>query len=94
VLAQLAAGPSRRLVGLASSEAIPIRAHAAVLDAADATVGEVTSGTVSPTLGRPVMLAYVATGALDGRPLRAAVRDKRPAVEVVKLPFVPKRYRR
>jgi aminomethyltransferase len=94
VLAQLAAGPSRRLVGLASSEAIPIRAHAAVLDAADATVGEVTSGTVSPTLGRPVMLAYVAASALDGRPLRTAVRDKRPAVEVVKLPFVPKRYRR
>ncbi len=94
ILAQLAEGPSRRLVGLVSSEAIPIRAHAPILDASDATVGEVTSGTVSPTLGRPVMLAYVSTAALDGRPLRAAVRDKRPSVEVAKLPFVPKRYRR
>jgi aminomethyltransferase len=94
ILAQLADGPARRLVGLVSSEAIPIRAHAAILDAADAPVGEVTSGTVSPTLGRPVMMAFVRTAALDGRPLRAAVREKRPVVEVAKLPFVPKRYRR
>jgi aminomethyltransferase len=58
-------------------------------------VGEVTSGTVSPTLGRPVMLAYLRADAIaDGRPLCAAVRDKRPKVEVAKLPFVPKRYRR
>ena len=40
------------------------------------------------------MLAYVESAALDGRALRAAVRDRRPAVEVAKLPFVPKRYRR
>ncbi len=94
VLAQLADGPARRLVGLVSADAIPIRAHAAILDASDAPVGEVTSGTVSPTLGRPVMLALVATAALDGRPLRASVRDRRPSVEVAKLPFVPKRYKR
>jgi len=95
ILAQLADGPSRRLVGLTSTQAIPIRAHAALLDAADSQVGEVTSGTVSPTLGQPVMLAYVQSAALaDARALRASVRDKRPAVGVVKLPFVPKRYRR
>ena len=46
------------------------------------------------TLGKPVMLALVQAAALDGRPLRAAVRDKRPALEVVRPPFVPKRYRR
>jgi aminomethyltransferase len=95
ILGQLAAGAPRRLVGLASSEAIPIRAHAALLDADDATVGEVTSGTVSPTLGRPVMLAYLRADALaDGRALRAVVRDRRPGVAVTPLPFVPKRYRR
>jgi aminomethyltransferase len=94
VLAQLAAGPTRRLVGLVSGESIPIRAHAPILDASDAIVGEVTSGTVSPSLGRPMMLALVQAAALDGRALRASVRDKRPAVEVTKLPFVPKRYKR
>ena len=95
VLAQLADGTSRRLVGLTSPEAIPVRAHAALLDACDAAVGEVTSGTVSPTLNRPVMLGYVDAAALaDGRALRAAVRERRPRVEVAKLPFVPKRYKR
>ncbi|HYF60892.1 MAG TPA: glycine cleavage system aminomethyltransferase GcvT [Burkholderiaceae bacterium] len=95
ILGQLATGPSRRLVGLGSTEPVPIRAHAAILDAGDAPVGEVTSGTVSPTLGRPVMLAYVAAEALaDARPLRAAVRDRRPSVVPSPLPFVPKRYRR
>jgi aminomethyltransferase len=95
VLAALAAGPARRLVGLVSGDTVPVRGHAPILDDLDAMVGEVTSGTVSPTLGRPVMLAYVASRTLaDARPLRAAVRDKRPALEVVKLPFVPKRYRR
>jgi aminomethyltransferase len=95
VLAAFARGPTRRLVGLTSSDTVPVRGQAQVLGPDDAVVGEVTSGTVSPTLGRPVMLAYVDAAALaDGRPLRAAVRDKRPMLEVVKLPFVPKRYRR
>jgi aminomethyltransferase len=95
LLAQLADGPVRRLVGLVSNDTIPVRAHAPVLDESGASVGEVTSGTVSPSLGRPVMLAYVATEAIaSGRPLRASVRDKRPVVTVTPLPFVPKRYKR
>jgi aminomethyltransferase len=100
VLAQLRDGAPRRLVGLVSDEAIPIRAHTKVLDAAGREVGEVTSGTVSPSLGKPVMLAYLArealpvAGAADLPGLHAAVRDKRPAVRVAPLPFVPKRYKR
>jgi len=95
VLGDFARGPTRKLVGLSSSEAIPIRAHAKLVDPAEREVGEVSSGTVSPTLGRPVMLAWVDTQALaDGLALRAVVRDKRPAVTVTALPFVPKRYRR
>ena len=93
VLAQFANPPARKLVGLLSPEAVPIRPHAAIVDAHDAVVGEVTSGTVSPTLGRPVMLAYVDTRAAGG-PLRAVVRDRRPVVELNRLPFVPKRYKR
>jgi len=92
VLEQLHTGVRRKLVGLASDEAVPIRAHAPIVDAGDRTVGEVTSGTVSPSLGKPVMLAYVDTSA-DG-PLRAVVRDRRLAVQRASLPFVPKRYKR
>ena len=91
VLAQLAQGPSRKLVGLISPDSIPIRSHASLLDANGAIAGEVTSGTVSPTLGKPIMLAYVNAGA---QPVQAAVRDRRPAVSTVPLPFVPKRYKR
>ncbi len=101
LLRQLEVGTARKLVGLLSDESIPIRSHAVIVDAQDRSVGEVTSGTVSPTLGKPVMLAYVDRGLLpdrgssaDAPALRATVRDKRPGVRVVPLPFVPKRYKR
>ena len=97
VLRQLADGAARKLVGLASYESVPVRAHAAIVDERERAVGEVTSGTVSPTLNRPVMLAYLDAGALkhstDGA-FRAVVRDRRPAVHVTPLPFVAKRYKR
>ena len=97
ILRQFVDGPSRRLVGLVSYDPVPVRAHAKIVDAREVEVGEVTSGTVSPTLNRPVMLAYLDAGALresaDGS-FRAVVRDKRPAVHVTPLPFVAKRYKR
>jgi aminomethyltransferase len=95
VLAHLDRGVERKLIGLQSSESIPIRAHAQLLGPDDAVLGEVSSGTVSPSLGRPILLAWVQSSALaSGAPLRAAVRDKRPAVTPIALPFVPKRYKR
>ncbi len=97
VLRQFAEPPLRKLAGLVSYDPVPIRAHAVLLDGAGHTVGEVTSGTVSPTLNRPVMLAYVDRVTLESigtTPLAAVVRDKRPAVHVTPLPFVPKRYKR
>ena len=97
ILRQFADGPARRLVGLVSYDPVPVRAHAAIVDDAGRPVGEVTSGTVSPTLNRPVMLAYLEAGALrespDGK-FHAVVRDRRPAVHVTPLPFVAKRYKR
>ena len=101
ILRQLEQGATRKLVGLISDDPVPIRSHAAIVDAADQPAGEVTSGTVSPSLGKPVMLAYL-RAALVPRPadraqtpaLRAVVRDKRPVVRLTALPFVPKRYKR
>ena len=97
ILRHFTDGAPRRLVGLVSYDPIPVRAHASIVDDRERVVGEVTSGTVSPTLNRPVMLAYLDAVALrenaDGK-FHAVVRDKRPAVHVTPLPFVAKRYKR
>ena len=92
--ARFAARAGKRFVGLAGAEPVPVRGGARLLDAAGIEVGKVTSGTISPTLGQPVMLAYVAPGIPDTAPLQAVVRDRPHPVRIVPLPFVPKRYRR
>jgi aminomethyltransferase len=52
-------------------------------------VGAVTSGTLSPTLGHPIAMAYVATPlASVGTALEVDIRGQsREAAEVVALPF-------
>ncbi len=97
VLRQIAEGPRRKLTGLSSFEPVPIRAHAQIVDGHDRVVGEVTSGTVSPSLGKPVMLAMIDAEVIresGSTALKAVVRDRRPAVHLTPLPFVPKRYKR
>ena len=95
ILSQLTHGVRRKLVGLVSPEAVPIRPPSAIHDANDSAVGTVTSGTVSPTLNNPIMLAYLdATTATGTSTLTAQVRGKQPVVIRTKLPFVPKRYKR
>ena len=78
---------------MVSKDPVPIRSHAKIVTIDGQEVGEVTSGTVSPSLGHPIMLALVQATALN-QPLFAIVRDKRLAVDITKLPFVPKRYKR
>lgn len=84
----------KRFVGLIGVEAVPVRNGAQLADASGATVGRVTSGTVSPVLGKPVMLAYLDAGVPDGMPLNAVVRNQPHPVRMAALPFVPKRYKR
>lgn len=53
-----------------------------------AQVGTVTSGVLSPTLGRPIAMAYLTRDALGGeRLLSVDVRGTRVPVEVGDLPF-------
>jgi aminomethyltransferase len=93
VLAHLANGAPRKSVGFVSKEPVPIRAHAKIVKEDGTEVGEVTSGTVSPSLGHPIMLALIQADALH-ESLFAIVRDKKLKLEITKLPFVPKRYKR
>jgi aminomethyltransferase len=95
LLAEKEAGPSRLLWGLrASGRGIP-RPGMAVLDAAGTRVGEVTSGTFSPTLRTGIALALVdaAADAGEGTELAVDVRGRPQDVTVVKPPFVPSHVR-
>ena len=80
-------GAGRRLVGLVLRERGIARHGYPVLDAAGQT-GTVTSGTMSPTLGAAIAMAYVApTQAEPGTMLAVEIRGAPVAAEVVPLPF-------
>ncbi|MEO9108872.1 MAG: glycine cleavage T C-terminal barrel domain-containing protein, partial [Jatrophihabitantaceae bacterium] len=91
LIAEKAAGPARVLWGLeALDRGIP-RAHMTVLaSASDDGIGEVTSGTFSPTLKKGIGLALISAGAGvgEGDEVALDVRGRRSAVRVVKPPFV------
>ena len=80
-------GPLKRLVGL-SITGRGIARHGYPVLAGDRRTGVVTSGTHSPTLGRPIAMAYVAPGdAEPGTILAVEVREQPVSAEVVPLPF-------
>ena len=90
LLAEKAAGPARTLRGLiALDRGIP-RAHMSVLGADGAVVGEVTSGTFSPTrrVGIGLALIDAAAEVADGDELTLDVRGRRSPVQIVRPPFV------
>ncbi|MEO8251117.1 MAG: glycine cleavage system aminomethyltransferase GcvT [Chloroflexota bacterium] len=80
-------GPRRRLVGLVMrDEAIARHGYPVRVDGADA--GVVTSGTLSPTLGERIAMAYLpAADAAVGAEVEVVVRDRPHPAEQVKLPF-------
>ena len=88
----LADGPQRLRVGLALDGRLPARGGAPVYCGA-AQIGSVTSGTFSPTLERPIAMAFVdAAQAATGTQVEIEVRGKRIAATVTPLPFVPHKY--
>jgi aminomethyltransferase len=80
-------GPEKRLVGLAITGR-GIARHGHPVLAAGRLTGVVTSGTHSPTLGRPIAMAYVAPPAGEpGTILDVEIREQPVSAEVVPLPF-------
>ena len=78
-------GPRRVLTGLvARSRRVPRHGYP-VLSQAGRPVGVVTSGAPSPTLGTPIAMAYVETGATG--PFGIDVRGKTEQADVTELPF-------
>lgn len=91
--AQMTAGPARRRVGLAGLDRAPVRPRTAIVGADGTVLGTVTSGTLAPTVNRPIAIAYLpaAHTALDHE-VWAEVRGKRLPMRVTALPFVAHRY--
>ena len=97
VLAQLdgAMRLERQRVGMIARERVPVREHVKLENLDGQTVGEVTSGLLSPTLNQPIALAYVQPDyAAAGTELFAMVRGKPVPMVVTPTPFVPNRYHR
>jgi aminomethyltransferase len=88
LVAERETGPTRVLRGLvATGRAIP-RPGMRVLLVADVPLGEVTSGTFSPTLKKGVGLALLASQVTDGAEVSVDVRGRREIFTVTKPPFV------
>ncbi|QJX45784.1 glycine cleavage system aminomethyltransferase GcvT [Hymenobacter taeanensis] len=87
---QKEAGVTRKLVGfLMDGPGIP-RGHYELVNEAGEKIGEVTSGTQSPSLSKGIGLGYVQTElSTPGSKIFVQVRGKNLPATVVKLPFVP-----
>ncbi len=88
LLAQKTSGLQRRLRGLKSNDRGIPRAGMSVMDASGAVVGEVTSGTFSPTLKQGIALALLSTNIAIGDELSIDIRGRLSSVVVTKTPFV------
>ena len=95
VLGEHANGVAVKRVGLAIDGRQPVREGALVVDDTGRKIGDVTSGGFSPTLERPIAMAYVpAELALPGTTLTIEQRGKSFTAIVTAMPFTPHNYRR
>ncbi|MEI6890703.1 MAG: glycine cleavage system aminomethyltransferase GcvT [Pontiella sp.] len=79
--------PKNLLIGLKFDSKRAAREHDKVFSG-EAEVGEVTSGSLAPSLGVAVAMAYVKSeGVTVGKMLEVEIRGKRFSAEIVELPF-------
>lgn len=101
ILEQIAAGATRRRVGLLPEGRAPMREGVELFATEEgasgtgAAVGRITSGGFGPSLGAPVAMGYVPIElAAPGTRIFALLRGKMAPVTVTKLPFVKSGYKR
>jgi aminomethyltransferase len=92
---ELAEGVSRKRVGIKPEGKAPAREGTVVQDVSGRVIGNITSGGFGPTVNGPVAMGYVeVASAVPETPVHLVVRDKALPASVVKLPFVPNRFKR
>ncbi|MEO9601349.1 glycine cleavage system aminomethyltransferase GcvT [Parasphingorhabdus sp.] len=95
VLSQYPNKAGKKRVGLFVDGRQPVREGATVVDDASAAIGNVTSGGFSPTLQRPIAMAYVPMALSEtGTAIIVEQRKKQIACTVADMPFVPHNYHR
>jgi aminomethyltransferase len=92
---ELAEGVTRKRVGIKPEGRAPARDGTVITDAQGRQIGVITSGGFGPTVGGPIAMGYVETNSsVPGTPINLIVRDKPLPAQIVKLPFVPNRFKR
>ena len=95
ILLELENGPALTRVGIQPEGRAPVRAHSEIVTAMGESIGEVSSGSYGPTVGRPIAMGYVKSTYSDlGTELQAMVRGKPLSIKVCDLPFVQHNYKR
>jgi aminomethyltransferase len=84
-----AEGPAEKLVGLELIDR-GVPRHGYTVESPDGeSLGHVTSGTMSPTLGEPIALAYLPAGyAGEGRTVRVVIRGEPKKARTTTTPFI------
>ncbi|MBU3079044.1 glycine cleavage system aminomethyltransferase GcvT [Sphingomonas quercus] len=95
IIAERAAGPALKRVGLFVEGRQPVREGGLVVNVEGEPVGHVTSGGFSPSLQAPIAMAYIPTAAaIVGQEVLLEQRGKRIVATVAAMPFVTHRYHR
>ena len=95
IMNQIENGSDTKVVGLIPEGRMPVRDGAIIQDENGNQVGYVTSGGFGPTLNQPISIARLETKFTNSQSkIFALVREKKIAVEIVKLPFVKHNYYR
>jgi len=90
---ELVQGTKHRRVGLVGLEKAPVREGTEITNVDGHCIGKVTSGTVGPTYGQPIAMAWISTEyATPEQIVYAQVRGKALPMRINAMPFVPHRY--
>ena len=95
IMSHLNEGTESKVVGLQPEGRMPVRDGALIEDEFGNEAGQVTSGGFGPSINRPIAIARIKKNYIENQSkLFALVRDKKIAVEIVKLPFIKQNYYR
>jgi aminomethyltransferase len=92
---EITQGVSRKRVGIRPEGRAPAREGTVITDGQGREIGKITSGGFGPTVGGPVAMGYVEmAAAAPGTRVNLVVRGQALPAEIIKLPFIPNRFKR